>query len=130
MTDVANQYRAAFTAATQWHHFYTKYRNINTIVMKNTITGIASRFLLLFLSMISAVYAFAQYATNTSHTSTQTQTTSTTPADAAAWMNNPMVWVAGGVALLLIIVAIVASRSKTTSKTQVTRTTTTEVKAE
>ena len=100
--------------------------------MKNAITSITSRFVLLSLCLVATITAFAQDASTTSQTNTtESHSTSTAavPNDAQSWLSNPIVWVVGGVVLLLIIVGLMSSRGNK-SKSTVTRTSTTEVKVD
>ena len=99
--------------------------------MKNAIASIRSKIFLLFLCLIANVYAFAQDAGTTTQTnSTETHSSSSTAPvanNAPGWFNNPIVWVAGGLVFILILVAILSARS---SASKVSKTTKTEIKAE
>lgn len=93
--------------------------------MKNSILNIGSKLFFLMLCLTCGIQSFAQEGGTTSQTNTsQTNTNATTtslPNDAAMWYSNPIVWVVGGIVLILIIVALV---SRGNSKTEVIRTTT------
>ena len=101
--------------------------------MKNAIASVSSRIFLMSLFLMAGVNAFAQEAGTTSQSNTTESHSSSTvpvPNDAQSWMSNPIVWVVGGVVLLLIIVLLVSNSRGNTSKSTVSRTTTTEVKVD
>ena len=86
--------------------------------MKKTINTFGSKLFLLALCLISGVQSFAQDAAGGSHTESATTSTATGP----QWLNNPVIWIAAGaLVFILILVAILSSRSS--GKTQVSKTT-------
>ncbi|MNK22703.1 hypothetical protein D3C87_409840 [compost metagenome] len=73
--------------------------------MKNsTITNRAKLFLFSFLAVFSSALSYAQDSTVVKTTNVTTST--------EEWQTNPTYWIIGGV-VLIIIVAIIASRGRT-----------------
>ena len=97
--------------------------------MNKTITNIRYYFILACVLIMGSIQSFAQDATQSQSSSTHSASSTTDTAPAAMdLMNNPWVWVGGGVLLVIILIAIFSG--KKTSVSEVTRTTTvtTEVK--
>ena len=98
--------------------------------MKNTIMSMGSKLFLLSLCLISNVYAFAQDAAGaTSQTNAaathSSESTTAIPDHAAMWFNNPIVWIAGGALVFILILVAILSGRNSSRKNEVSRSTTT-----
>jgi hypothetical protein len=88
--------------------------------MKKVHDGVISRFLLVFLLSLVQAVAWTQDSTSSSVTVSKETTTTTT-----TWYTQPWVWVVGAAVFIIILVALFRGNS---SKTDVTRSSTTVIK--
>ena len=96
---------------------------IKPIHMKKVSDGIISKFLLMFLFSLIQIVTWAQDSSSSSSSvsvSKETTTTTTT------WYTQPWVWVVGGAIFIIILVALF--RSNSSSRTDVSRSSTTVIK--
>ena len=77
------------------------------------------------LLLLTSVYSFAQDSTNSSETHTYSSVTA--PDTTAMWYNAPWVWVAGVIALILILFVIFRGNGSAKKRVERTTTTTTEI---
>ena len=88
-------------------------------IMKKISGGIIGRFLLVFLLIFTQAVIRAQDSSSSSHSVTVTKETTTTSTN---WYMQPWVWVVGAAVFIIILVALFRSNSST--KTDVSRSTT------
>ena len=95
--------------------------------MRSAIQGARIKLFVLVACLFSSLYSMAQdnagTTSQTSSTATHSESTTAAP-DMTMWYMNPVVWVIGGLLLIIIIVAITRSGKKTVSDSEVSRTTT------
>lgn len=95
--------------------------------MKTVITSLRYKIPLLVLTLLAAVYTFAQEVTQQSSHSASSTSTTTGPDTTEMWYNAPWVWIIGAGVLLLILLLLIRGGGSSNDRVvrRTTRTTTT-----